>query len=355
MSTDTPIVVSMTSEALWKKCYELENEEIVAKSGRKIFPELKYSIAGLDPDRLYSMTVHFERTDNHMLKWNKKRYIKYKEVPSTVSREDSRGYKSREHLGSFWMKNDVDATDVLITNDKTIENKQRNYVSFENPLYRFHCNPIFKIFLNPNHRYMPVLTVHEGNDVVYVAKLDYTKFIAVCRYHKDAIREIKQNQRSRRNRFRNIIYGNPPPSSTNRPQHVTFNELPRPQPIFQLRPQILNINTIMALLHIPIVPLTNLPNHILLNPVILTLSQMIRVSPMNLKANHILQNFSLFKTLISYQASIDMLVSNFLSLPPPTAILSPAAFLSDNSVPIQISTDSAAVNRDDDVDVDVIN
>ncbi|KAF1746347.1 hypothetical protein GCK72_022800 [Caenorhabditis remanei] len=171
------IKVAMPSETLWKKYFEVGNEQTYTAIGRKIFPRLEYSITGLEPTKLYSMSLHFERADNmEVRRQNEGHY----EILSNKKMEDSRKIKHffGEQDGSIWMKQNIRFNHVKIRSKKSKETEDSDCV-----------------FLHLNHRYIPVLTVYEGVNPIHVAKPEYTKFLLVAIYYNKAVRDLNREYR----------------------------------------------------------------------------------------------------------------------------------------------------------------
>ncbi|KAJ8418046.1 hypothetical protein AAFF_G00137550 [Aldrovandia affinis] len=67
--TERELKVSLDENELWQKFKELTNEMIVTKNGRRMFPVLKASVSGLDPNAMYSFLLDFVAADNHRWKY----------------------------------------------------------------------------------------------------------------------------------------------------------------------------------------------------------------------------------------------------------------------------------------------
>ncbi|EFO83586.1 hypothetical protein CRE_02910 [Caenorhabditis remanei] len=174
-SDQTGISVSLTTDkdALFKSCFELTNEMNITARGRRIFPTLEYIVTGLDPSKYYLISMHFEFVDDKQL-----RFVggKWTESPSTEEKGDPRivFHKNGAQLGKDWMDKPLSFDQIRVTNRKSNENKGPSFV-----------------YLFTKHRYIPVLTIYEGDQIVHISKIDYTSFITVTAYHGNALNQLK--------------------------------------------------------------------------------------------------------------------------------------------------------------------
>ncbi|EFO84829.1 hypothetical protein CRE_03793 [Caenorhabditis remanei] len=52
---------------------------------------------------------------------------------------------------------------------------------------------LLQVHLFTQHRYIPVLTIYEGDQIVHISKIDYTSFITVTAYHGNELNQFKTN------------------------------------------------------------------------------------------------------------------------------------------------------------------
>ncbi|PIC17027.1 hypothetical protein B9Z55_023419 [Caenorhabditis nigoni] len=181
-SSTSTISVCLTPEydALWHKLHPLQHEMILTGVGRRVYPLLEYQLSDMNPDKMYTTSVHFEYVDDKKLRFCKGKYVELlslekKEAPRKVH------HKSGAKLGSKWMASPVNFEDVRITNKKTREEVDCSIVH-----------------LHAQHRYLPVLTITEEGGSSYEIRLPHTVFITATLYHIDGVRKIKTDSNRRR-------------------------------------------------------------------------------------------------------------------------------------------------------------
>ncbi|UMM22385.1 hypothetical protein L5515_003627 [Caenorhabditis briggsae] len=185
-SPTSAISASLTPEydALWHKLHPLQHEMIITGVGRRVYPLLEYQFSGMNPDKMYTTSVHFEYVDDKKLRFCKGKYVESvsqekKEAPRKVQ------HKSGAKLGSKWMASPVNFEDVRISNRKTREEEDSSTVH-----------------LHAQHRYLPVLTITEEGGSNYEIRLPHTVFITATLYHIDEVNKIKtdSNEYAKSNR-----------------------------------------------------------------------------------------------------------------------------------------------------------
>ncbi|PIC42355.1 hypothetical protein B9Z55_009461 [Caenorhabditis nigoni] len=185
-SPTSAISASLTPEydVLWHKLHPLQHEMILTSVGRRVYPLLEYQFNGLNPDKMYTTSVHFEYVDDKKLRFCKGKYVESvsqekKEAPRKVQ------HKSGAKLGSKWMASPVNFEDVRISNKKTREDDDSSIVH-----------------LHAQHRYLPVLTITEEGGSSYEIRLPHTIFITATLYHIDGVCKIKteSNEYAKSNR-----------------------------------------------------------------------------------------------------------------------------------------------------------
>ncbi|KAG0278120.1 hypothetical protein BGZ95_004658 [Linnemannia exigua] len=127
----TPPVLLLLEADLWKKFHDEHNEMIVTKSGRCLFPTLKFEAINLDPDAYYSVQLDFE-----MVSPNRFRFSDGSWKPAMpqkhagIGLQDSAGpiganpaaageyytHPDRFQLGSHWMANSISFTKAKLSN-----------------------------------------------------------------------------------------------------------------------------------------------------------------------------------------------------------------------------------------------
>ncbi|UMM22363.1 hypothetical protein L5515_003615 [Caenorhabditis briggsae] len=185
-SLTSTISASLTPEydALWHKLHPLQHEMIITGVGRRVYPLLEYQFSGMNPEKMYTTSVHFEYVDDKKLRFCKGKYVESvsqekKEAPRKVQ------HKSGAKMGSKWMAAPVNFEDVRITNRKTREDEDGS-----------------NVHLHAQHRYLPVLTISEEGGSSYEIRLSHTVFITATLYHIDEVCNIKteSNEYAKSNR-----------------------------------------------------------------------------------------------------------------------------------------------------------
>ncbi|CAP20751.1 Protein CBR-TBX-11 [Caenorhabditis briggsae] len=185
-SLTSTISASLTPEydALWHKLHPLQHEMIITGVGRRVYPLLEYQFSGMNPEKMYTTSVHFEYVDDKKLRFCKGKYVESvsqekKEAPRKVQ------HKSGAKLGSKWMASSVNFEDVRISNKKMREEEDSS-----------------NVHLHAQHRYLPVLTISEEGGSNYEIRLPHTVFITATLYHIDEVCKIKteSNEYAKSNR-----------------------------------------------------------------------------------------------------------------------------------------------------------
>ncbi|XP_016364279.1 T-box transcription factor TBX19-like [Sinocyclocheilus rhinocerous] len=113
--TEKQLKVTLEDSELWRKFKELTNEMIVTKNGRRMFPILKVSVTGLDPNAMYSFLLDFSPADGH--RW---KYVNGEWVPAGKPEPHSHScvyiHPDSPNFGAHWMKAPVSFNKVKLTN-----------------------------------------------------------------------------------------------------------------------------------------------------------------------------------------------------------------------------------------------
>ncbi|TSK62669.1 T-box transcription factor TBX19 [Bagarius yarrelli] len=113
--TEKQLRVSLEDAELWRKFREVTNEMIVTKNGRRMFPVLKVSVSGLDPNAMYSFLLDFSPADGH--RW---KYVNGEWVPAGKPEPHSHScvyiHPDSPNFGAHWMKAPVSFSKVKLTN-----------------------------------------------------------------------------------------------------------------------------------------------------------------------------------------------------------------------------------------------
>uniref|UniRef100_A0A5F8GQI8 T-box transcription factor 19 n=1 Tax=Monodelphis domestica TaxID=13616 RepID=A0A5F8GQI8_MONDO len=170
--TEKQLQIILEDAALWQRFKEVTNEMIVTKNGRRMFPVLKISVTGLDPNAMYSFLLDFIPTDSH--RW---KYVNGEWVPAGKPEASNHScvyiHPDSPNFGAHWMKAPISFSKVKLTNK---------------------LNGSGQIMLNSLHKYEPqvhVVRVGSTHRMVMNCSFPETQFIAVTAYQNEEITALK--------------------------------------------------------------------------------------------------------------------------------------------------------------------
>ncbi|XP_047695620.1 T-box transcription factor TBX19 isoform X3 [Prionailurus viverrinus] len=184
-------------------------DSVSASSFRRMFPVLKISVTGLDPNAMYSLLLDFVPTDSH--RW---KYVNGEWVPAGKPEVSSHScvyiHPDSPNFGAHWMKAPISFSKVKLTNK---------------------LNGGGQIMLNSLHKYEPqvhIVRVGGAHRMVMNCSFPETQFIAVTAYQNEEITalKIKYNPFAKafldakeRNHLKDI------PEAVSESQHVAYSHL----------------------------------------------------------------------------------------------------------------------------------
>ncbi|KAE8601894.1 hypothetical protein XENTR_v10013826 [Xenopus tropicalis] len=170
--TERELKVNLEDTDLWIRFKELTNEMIVTKNGRRMFPVLKISVTGLDPNAMYSFLMDFVTADN-----NRWKYVNGEWVPGGKPEPQAPScvyiHPDSPNFGAHWMKAPVSFSKVKLTNKMNGEGQ---------------------IMLNSLHKYEPrihIVRVGGPQKMITSHSFPETQFIAVTAYQNEEITALK--------------------------------------------------------------------------------------------------------------------------------------------------------------------
>nr|XP_017519645.2 T-box transcription factor TBX19 isoform X1 [Manis javanica]XP_017519650.2 T-box transcription factor TBX19 isoform X1 [Manis javanica] len=170
--TEKQLQITLEDAPLWQRFKEVTNEMIVTKNGRRMFPVLKVSVTGLDPNAMYSLLLDFVLTDGH--RW---KYVNGEWVPAGKPEVSSPScvyiHPDSPNFGAHWMKAPISFSKVKLTNK---------------------LNGGGQIMLNSLHKYEPqvhIVRVGGAHRMVTNCAFPETQFIAVTAYQNEEITALK--------------------------------------------------------------------------------------------------------------------------------------------------------------------
>ncbi|XP_078012633.1 T-box transcription factor TBX19 [Phascolarctos cinereus] len=207
--TEKQLQIILEDAALWQRFKEVTNEMIVTKNGRRMFPVLKISVTGLDPNAMYSFLLDFTPTDSH--RW---KYVNGEWVPAGKPEASNHScvyiHPDSPNFGAHWMKAPISFSKVKLTNK---------------------LNGGGQIMLNSLHKYEPqvhVVRVGSTHRMVMNCSFPETQFIAVTAYQNEEITALKIKYNPFAKAFLDAKERNHPkdaPEVISESQHVTYSHL----------------------------------------------------------------------------------------------------------------------------------
>ncbi|KAJ4919420.1 hypothetical protein JOQ06_024702 [Pogonophryne albipinna] len=171
-ASERDIKLTLDDADLWTKFKELTNEMIVTKTGRRMFPVLRASVSGLDPNAMYSVLLDFVAADN-----NRWKYVNGEWVPGGKPEPQSPScvyiHPDSPNFGAHWMKAPVSFSKVKLSNK---------------------LNGGGQIMLNSLHKYEPrihIVKVGGVQKMISSQSFPETQFIAVTAYQNEEITALK--------------------------------------------------------------------------------------------------------------------------------------------------------------------
>ncbi|CAM9562522.1 unnamed protein product [Lampetra fluviatilis] len=170
--TERELRVALEERELWERFSELTNEMIVTKAGRRMFPVIKASVSGLDPNAMYSLLLDFCAADAHRWKYVNGEWVAggkpEPQPPSCVYI-----HPDSPNFGAHWMRAPVSFCKVKLSNK---------------------MNGSGQIMLNSLHKYQPrihIVRVGGAQRLVTSHAFPETRFIAVTAYQNEEVTSLK--------------------------------------------------------------------------------------------------------------------------------------------------------------------
>ncbi|XP_043482470.1 optomotor-blind protein-like isoform X1 [Leptopilina heterotoma] len=172
--------VTLEGKELWEKFHKLGTEMVITKSGRQMFPQMKFRVSGLDAKAKYILLLDIVAADDYRYKFHNSRWmVAGKADPEMPKRMYI--HPDSPSSGEQWMQKVVSFHKLKLTNN--ISDKH-GFVS--------------TTILNSMHKYQPRFHLVRANDIL---KLPYstfrsyvfkeTEFIAVTAYQNEKITQLK--------------------------------------------------------------------------------------------------------------------------------------------------------------------
>ncbi|NWI83250.1 TBXT protein, partial [Dryoscopus gambensis] len=208
--TEKQLQVVLEDATLWQRFREVTNEMIVTKNGRRMFPVLKISVSGLDPNAMYSFLLDFAPTDGH--RW---KYVNGEWVPAGKPEPPNHScvyiHPDSPNFGAHWMKAAISFSKVKLTNK---------------------LNGSGQIMLNSLHKYEPqvhIVRVGGPHRMVMNCSFPETQFIAVTAYQNEEITALKIKYNPFAKAFldaKERNHSKDAPETVSEGQHMTYSHYP---------------------------------------------------------------------------------------------------------------------------------
>ncbi|XP_075035049.1 T-box transcription factor TBX6 [Mixophyes fleayi] len=171
------VKMTLENKDLWKQFHAIGTEMIITKSGRRMFPQCKISVSGLEPDGKYVLLADIIPVDNSRYKWQEDHW-----EPSgrAEPRLPERVYIHPDSPapGSHWMKQAISFHKIKLTNNT--------------------LDQMGHIILHSMHRYQPRFHIVRAQDVFSRRwggcssfTFPETMFLTVTAYQNEKITQLK--------------------------------------------------------------------------------------------------------------------------------------------------------------------
>ncbi|XP_050679726.1 T-box transcription factor TBX3-like isoform X3 [Leptidea sinapis] len=205
--------VTLEGKDLWEKFHKLGTEMVITKSGRQMFPQMKFRVSGLDAKAKYILLLDIVAADDYRYKFHNSRWmVAGKADPEMPKRMYI--HPDSPSTGEQWMQKVVSFHKLKLTNNisdkhgfELIYSQSQRMLSkllWPNPTPSAPRDPhsdhlcVTQTILNSMHKYQPRFHLVRANDIL---KLPYstfrtyvfkeTEFIAVTAYQNEKITQLK--------------------------------------------------------------------------------------------------------------------------------------------------------------------
>ncbi|ELR54751.1 T-box transcription factor TBX21, partial [Bos mutus] len=173
--------VALNNHLLWSKFNQHQTEMIITKQGRRMFPFLSFTVAGLEPNSHYRMYVDVVLVDQHHWRYQSGKWVQCGKAEGSMPGNRQYVHPDSPNTGAHWMRQEVSFGKLKLTNNKGASN-----------------NATQMIVLQSLHKYQPRLHIVEVNDGepeaacnTHVFTFQETQFIAVTAYQNAEITQLK--------------------------------------------------------------------------------------------------------------------------------------------------------------------
>ncbi|CAK5088552.1 unnamed protein product [Meloidogyne enterolobii] len=171
--------IELANSQLWEKFAKVQNEMVVTRPGRKMFPKLELHLHNLDPDSQYALYLYMQKVDNMRYKYQAGGW-------SAAGHDGENGIQQSNLVqhheglckGKFWTSQGrISFERAKLTNKESLQGGNS------------------MISLSSMSKYQPVIWLVKGTPVGNVLVAEYRppqcQFIAVTAYQSEAVTKLK--------------------------------------------------------------------------------------------------------------------------------------------------------------------
>ncbi|CAB3402484.1 unnamed protein product [Caenorhabditis bovis] len=172
--------VKLCKSDLWRQFDEINNEMIITKRGRNMFPSLQFKVTGLDENALYQTSLTFAPLDEKKYRFMNGRWDQFE--PCVEATHYPREVFSPEtRTGKDLMRRGISFERLKITNGDDVCCPSRELVRLQSMRKYIPIVSIYSVSRNPM----------EPPIRLYQCQFNETKFIAVTAYQNTSVRDLK--------------------------------------------------------------------------------------------------------------------------------------------------------------------
>ncbi|KAL7389187.1 hypothetical protein ABVT39_028064 [Epinephelus coioides] len=182
------VSVTLENNSVWKQFNSCGTEMILTKQGRRMFPYCRYRLAGLDPERQYSLVLSIVPSDQYRYRWSTTKW----EVSGRAEHQAQGLIRAFSHhyspcQGSDWMGSLVSFYKLKLTNNVQDQDGHITLNSMHRYIPRLHVIPVPDgVAPTPDQ---PVVVGPECMTFTF----PQTEFMAVTTYQNFRITQLKIN------------------------------------------------------------------------------------------------------------------------------------------------------------------
>ncbi|XP_041814517.1 uncharacterized protein magl isoform X2 [Chelmon rostratus] len=182
------VSVTLENNSVWKQFYSCGTEMILTKQGRRMFPYCRYRLAGLDPERQYSLVLSIVPSDQYRYRWSTTKW----EVTGPAEHQAQGLIRAFSHhyspcRGSEWMSGLVSFYKLKLTNNPQDQDGHIILHSMHRYIPRLHVIPVPDGDIPTPDK--PVVMGPESMTFTF----PQTEFMAVTTYQNFRITQLKIN------------------------------------------------------------------------------------------------------------------------------------------------------------------